>query len=102
MNSRLTALERAFQLAKSGGPKTINDIKRELAKEHYSPVAIRMTWTALPITSVGAFRLWGLGAFNSLAGSIILTVHVWHRGDKWQFFLGDSPPPWRFWEWFPF
>jgi hypothetical protein len=36
MNSRPTALERAFQLAKSGGPKSIDDIKRELAKEHYS------------------------------------------------------------------
>ena len=36
MNSRPTALERAFQLARSGGPKSIDDIKRELAKEHYS------------------------------------------------------------------
>jgi hypothetical protein len=36
MNSRPTALERAFQLAKSGGPKSIEDITRELAKEHYS------------------------------------------------------------------
>jgi hypothetical protein len=36
MNDRPTALERAFQLAKSGGPKSIDDIKRELAKEHYS------------------------------------------------------------------
>jgi hypothetical protein len=36
MNSRPTALERAFQLARSGRPKTIDDIKRELAKEHYS------------------------------------------------------------------
>jgi hypothetical protein len=36
MNDRPTALERAFQLARSGRPKSINDIKRELAKEHYS------------------------------------------------------------------
>jgi hypothetical protein len=36
MNNRPTALERAFQLARSGGPKSIADIKQELAKEHYS------------------------------------------------------------------
>jgi hypothetical protein len=36
MKDRPTALERAFQLARSGRPKSINDIKRELAKEHYS------------------------------------------------------------------
>jgi hypothetical protein len=36
MNDRPTALERAFQLARSGRPKSIDDIKRELAKEHYS------------------------------------------------------------------
>ena len=29
MNDRPTALERAFQLAKSGRPKSIDDIKRE-------------------------------------------------------------------------
>ena len=36
MNNRPTALERAFQLARSGRPKSIDDIKQELAKEHYS------------------------------------------------------------------
>jgi hypothetical protein len=36
MNDRPTALERAFQLARSGRPKSIDEIKRELAKEHYS------------------------------------------------------------------
>jgi hypothetical protein len=35
MNNRPTALERAFQLAGSGRPKSIDDIRRELAKEHY-------------------------------------------------------------------
>ena len=36
MDNRPTALERAFQLAKSGQPKSIDDIRRQLAKEHYS------------------------------------------------------------------
>src|SRR5450755_4485738 len=36
MNDRPTALERAFQLAKSGLPKSMDDIRRQLAKEHYS------------------------------------------------------------------
>jgi hypothetical protein len=36
MNERPTALERAFQLARSGRPKSIDDIKRALANEHYS------------------------------------------------------------------
>jgi hypothetical protein len=36
MKDRPTALERAFQLARSGRPKSINDIKRELGKEPYS------------------------------------------------------------------
>jgi hypothetical protein len=36
MDLRPTALERAFQLARSGRPKSIDDIKHELAKEHYS------------------------------------------------------------------
>jgi phosphoribosylformimino-5-aminoimidazole carboxamide ribonucleotide (ProFAR) isomerase len=36
INTCPTALERAFQLAKSGGAKSIDDIKRESAKEHYS------------------------------------------------------------------
>jgi hypothetical protein len=36
MNLRFTELERAFQLARSGRPNSINDIKQELKKEHYS------------------------------------------------------------------
>jgi hypothetical protein len=41
MNDRSTALERAFQLARSGRPKSIDDIKRELVKEHYSSGQIK-------------------------------------------------------------
>ena len=41
MNNRPTALERAFQLARSGRPKSIDDIKRELVKEHYSSGQIK-------------------------------------------------------------
>ena len=36
VNNRPTALERAFQLAKSGQPKSIDDIRRQLAKEHHA------------------------------------------------------------------
>jgi hypothetical protein len=36
MDDRPTVLERAFQLAKSGQFKSIDDIRRQLAKEHYS------------------------------------------------------------------
>jgi hypothetical protein len=36
MDLRPTALEHAFQLARSGRPKSIDDIKQESAKEHYS------------------------------------------------------------------
>jgi hypothetical protein len=36
MGPHLTALERAFQLAGSGRSNSIDDIKQELKKEHYS------------------------------------------------------------------
>jgi hypothetical protein len=36
MNQRITALERAFQLAKSGSCKTVSDIKSRLRAEGYS------------------------------------------------------------------
>ena len=36
MGLRLTVVERAFQLAASGRPNSIDDIKQELKKEHYS------------------------------------------------------------------
>jgi len=36
MNNHLTALERAFQLARSGQAKSVDDIRQELKKENYS------------------------------------------------------------------
>jgi hypothetical protein len=36
MQPNLTAIERAFQLAKSGGVESVEDIRRALAKEGYS------------------------------------------------------------------
>ena len=36
MSLRPTELERAFQLARSGRPNSIDDIKQELKKERYS------------------------------------------------------------------
>lgn len=36
MDHHLTALERAFELAKSGSCESVNDIKRRLIAERYS------------------------------------------------------------------
>jgi hypothetical protein len=40
MDLRPTELERAFQLARSGRPNSIDDIKLQLKKEHYSAAQI--------------------------------------------------------------
>jgi hypothetical protein len=39
-SNRLTEIERAFELAKSGGPSSIDDIRRQLAAEGYSTAQI--------------------------------------------------------------
>jgi phosphohistidine phosphatase SixA len=39
-SDRLTEIERAFELARSGGPNSIDDIRRQLTTEGYSTARI--------------------------------------------------------------